>query len=317
MGTGDGDGVRPTPNEVSGKPGSRSRRRDRPYRYPTLERTSVDGRLAFTAPSHPSLRGWVLDHGSLKTLHSLIVSALGKRECPAYDVISRIPQFAHSNETDVRPAVPLRQVLELVERLTISTSPFSPPAASIVGPLHYGALRVTGEPEDRWGKWNQYVYRAAADDFRQQWIAWCLGPLDRDEHFLHDYQELLRNLADLAALGRPIRYVLQETVGSGGALTLGAWSCQLPANWKARCSWQTSPSDWAEFLSAIKYGTHTRAIKERLTEANLAQTVREAWARYGAWLRNEPTAVDDLQRRLDGLRIDLPGDASPESDTPR
>jgi hypothetical protein len=154
---------------------------------------------------------------------------------------------------------------------------------------------------------------AAVDDFCEQWTEWGLSPFDRDENFLRDYKGLLRHLSELASLGRPLRYVLQESVNSEATLTLGAWSCTLSSNWKTRCSWQESPSDWAEFLSSIKYGTNTRAIKERLTRANFEQTVRQAWGRYGVWLRANLAAVADLEKALDGLQIELCVDVCTEA----
>jgi len=65
LGTGEANDTRPAPDE--GSQTQRAKRRRRPYKYPTLERTSKDGRLEFTAPSHAGLRGWILDHESLDT----------------------------------------------------------------------------------------------------------------------------------------------------------------------------------------------------------------------------------------------------------
>jgi hypothetical protein len=66
---------------------------------------------------------------------------------------------------------------------------------------------------------------------------------------------------------------------------------------------------------AIKYETHTRAIKERLARANCEQKIEAAWGAYGAWLGQHPHAVGQIEAFLGGLKIGSPqhGALSPES----
>jgi len=195
-------------------------------------------------------------------------------------------------------------VLELLERLTIST-PVDFGLWPRSSALRFGNLtarlkdRRRSKPADP----QKYIFQAALDDFRRDWITWSLHPLDRDETFLREYQALLRALTDLRPSDRSLRPVLAEIVGSHGVLSLGSWSCELPRNWKTRCTWQESPSDWAEFFIAIKYRCHTRKIKERLARANLEQEIRQAWATYGDWLCQRPEAIRNLEGRLEGLTI--------------
>jgi hypothetical protein len=229
-----------------------------------------------------------------------------------HDVISRIPELAVDQASGLKPTVSLSMALELLERLTISRP------VDFGFWLHSGTVRfgdLTGRVDRRQSKStdpSKYIFQAALDDFRRTWITWSLHPLDRNEAFLREYQALLRALTDLRPSDSRLRPVLTEIVGTQGVFSLGSWSCELPRNWKTRCTWQESPSDWAEFFIAIRYGCHTRKIKERLARANLEQEVRQAWAAYGDWLCQRPEAVRELEGLLQGLRIeDKPATAAP------
>jgi len=146
--------------------------------------------------------------------------------------------------------------------------------------------------------------RRLIKDFQRKFLEHILArPSERDADFLREYHELLQTLTALANSGRPVRFILSELIGSRGCLTLGPYSCEFPRGWKTRCTWQESPSDWGEFLLAMKYGSNTRAIKERLARANREQQVAAAWTEYGRWLSQTPSALQEVEALLPGVQI--------------
>lgn len=208
-----------------------------------------------------------------------------------------LPRLKADLRAHGRPeCLPLHEALPLLERLVIN--PFVFPK--------YGRLTKLSKKSDIS---LQTIYEIARifDAFSDQWIAGCLLPLDRDGAFLAEYQQLLQDLSQLASSGEVLRRVLLELMdsprGLSGRLNVNSWTCDLPLDWKARCVACESPSDWAEALMAIKYETHTRAIKERLARANCEQHIVAAWGAYGAWLSQHPHALGQLEVLLGGLKI--------------
>lgn len=231
--------------------------------------------------------------------HRMVDARLQSRHCPVSDVGSRVMMTARWRPDGSPEPLPLAQILQLLERLTI-TVPWYPGAWGYKGDVRYGPLTVDrAKAKERIGPPPEvYLYQAALDDFKRQWVEWCWRSHDRDVGALQEYDVVCGGLKKLSGDGRALRYVLLNSVGSEGRLHLGSWSYVLPRYWQTRCVWQESLSDWAETLLAFKWVSNTRAVKEQLRRARTEQRIAATWCGYGDWLCQHPEAAPELEHLL-------------------
>ncbi len=206
-------------------------------------------------------------------------------------------EFVEAHRTE---AVPLEEVLRLLERVTHTTMlepKFNKKLAKKAAKVTYLDAMMTLGP--------------GLKAQRRRWKEQLLRPQKRDCGLLENDEVIKQELAKLTSRGQEMRFALRALVGRDGRLILGPWSCKLGKHEWNRLwhnpRWRSkAPSEWAEELLAATSRRSTRAIKEQLARERKERKIETAWVAYGQWVSNHPQALRDIEYLLGGLPIQLP-----------
>ncbi len=255
--------------------------------YPLLFRITR-GRLTLPDITDPRARLWAVGRDP-EAIHRVVLGCLPLRPPESRDrILARVGR-----------QLTLDAALALLEQMTISRPlPLGKALAALAetqGALRYGQRRGT-TPEQK-----KELVNHALKDMESRWECWCGAAMGRDRQFLQEYQDVLTGLQRKPSL----KDAFASRVSPGALLQLGSFSVLLRPDWKTRCRGLTSSKAWTEFLLAERDGTHRWQIRERRARARREQLIAAAWAQYGAWLRQEPKRVREIEAQLGGIQIKM------------
>jgi len=158
-------------------------------------------------------------------------------------------------------------------------------------------------------------------EFLEHWKLWCLNGEPRRVELIGEYDHVYvllgQALSEAHALDGRSRWEFMRRLVTLGAINVGGLSYKLPRRLPAlEPSWAVS--EWTEVLLAVKHhpsseGINRTAIKESLKIQRLERDVHRAWARYEAWLLDQPEAHLELEALLGPVLLVAPS-ATNEND---